>query len=90
MHLRNDGNVEVYQRVFGEEAEQVCQTDHREDVRGAFGWAFSDGAPTSDASAGLAWPSSCVEFNDIVESYLGNLGNVGIYQRTFGAEAEAA
>ena len=36
------------------------------------------------------WPTTCVELNDIVEAHLGNHGNVGIYQRVFGADAEAA
>lgn len=89
-HLGNDQNVGIYQRTFGDEAEQSCQNDHRDDVRGVFGWAFSDATPTSGTSANLAWPSNCVELNDIVESHLGNVGNVGIYQGTFGAAAEAA
>lgn len=36
------------------------------------------------------WPTTCVELNDIVEAHLGNHGNVGIYQRAFGDQAEAA
>ena len=36
------------------------------------------------------WPTSCVDLNDIVEEHLGRTGNVGIYQRTFGDQAEAA
>ncbi len=39
-HLGNDGNVGIYQRAFGADAEAACQNDHREDVRGVFGWAF--------------------------------------------------
>ena len=35
-HLDNDGNVGIYQRGFGDQAEQGCQSDHREDVRGVF------------------------------------------------------
>ena len=43
------------------------------------------------ASPALAqWPTACVTLNDIVEAHLGNHGNVGIYQRTFDAGAEAA
>ena len=43
------------------------------------------------ASAALAqWPTTCVELNDIVEAHLGNDHNVGIYQRTFGDQAETA
>ena len=34
------------------------------------------------------WPTTCVGLNDIVEAHLGNSGNVGIYQRVFGAHAE--
>ena len=36
------------------------------------------------------WPATCLEFNDIVEAHLDHPGNVGIYQRTFGDQAEAA
>ncbi len=36
------------------------------------------------------WPTTCVDLNDIVEAHLGNQGNVGIYQATFGDQAEAA
>ena len=36
------------------------------------------------------WPTTCVDLNDIVEEHLGNKGNVGIYQNTFGDRAEAA
>ena len=90
-HLGNDGNVGIYQRVFGDEAEQGCQSDHRDDVRGVFGWAFDRAEQSTDPNLpAMAWPSDCVTLNDIVENHLGNHGNVGIYQRTFGAEAEGA
>ena len=36
------------------------------------------------------WPTTCVDLNDIVEEHLGNHRNVGIYQNTFGDQAEAA
>ena len=36
------------------------------------------------------WPTTCVDLNDIVEEHLGNHHNVGIYQDTFGDQAEAA
>ena len=42
-HLGNDNNVGIYQRVFGDQAEQACQNDHRDDVRGVFAWAFPEG-----------------------------------------------
>ena len=90
-HLGNDGNVGIYQRVFGDQAEQGCQNDHRDDVRSVFGWAFNQAAKSADSETqDLAWPTDCVELNDIVENHLGNHGNVGIYQRTFGAQAETA
>ena len=41
-HLGNDGNVGIYQKVFGDQAEQACQNDHREDVRGTFVWAIGE------------------------------------------------
>ena len=46
-HLGNHGNVGIYQRTFGAQAEAACRNDHREDVRGVFGWAF--GGATSSA-----------------------------------------
>ena len=36
------------------------------------------------------WPTTCVDLNDIVENHLGRDNNVGIYQRAFGDQAEAA
>ncbi len=39
-HLGNTNNVGIYQRVFGDQAEQACQNDHREDVLGVFAWAL--------------------------------------------------
>ena len=39
-HLGNDNNVGIYQSVFGDQAEQGCRGDHREDVRSVFSWAF--------------------------------------------------
>ena len=36
------------------------------------------------------WPTSCVELNNVVETHLGNVDNIGIYQRTFGNGAEEA
>ena len=90
-HLGNDGNVGIYQRVFGDQAEQGCQSDHREDVRGVFAWAFEDTGPAMALNLpSQMWPSDCVELNDIVENHLGNHGNVAIYQRVFGVEAESA
>ena len=44
-HLGNDGNVGIYQRVFGDQAEQACQSDHREDVRSVFAWAIGGDEP---------------------------------------------
>ena len=98
-HLGNAGSVGIYQRVFGEQAEGACQSDHREDVAGTFAWALAGSIHpasgteplTSDAPETTGgWPATCVELNDIVENSLGNDRNVGIYQRTFGEEAETA
>ncbi len=95
-HRGNVGNVGIYQRVFGEHAEGACRGDHLEDVRSVFGWAFGafqatesetveDSTETTDTHA---WPTTCVELNDIVERHLGNDHNVGIYQRTLQDRAE--
>ena len=90
-HLGNDGNVGIYQRVFGDEAEPGCRNDHREDVRGVFAWAFDEGPGSAQANLpDLAWPTDCVELNDIVEAHLSNNNNVEIYQRVFGDQAEPA
>ncbi|MCY3748296.1 MAG: hypothetical protein OXG64_03280, partial [Chloroflexi bacterium] len=50
-HLGNDGNVGIYQRVFGDQAEAACQNDHRDDVRGVFAWAFADVSPSAETAA---------------------------------------
>ncbi len=86
--LGNTGNVGIYQRVFGERAEQACQNDHRADVQAVFAWAIG-GTGATPPAAPTAWPTTCVALNDIVEADLGNSANVGIYQRVFGAQAEA-
>ncbi len=44
----------------------------------------------ADCGVQFGWPTSCVQLNDIVENYLGNLGNVRIYQRAFADQAEQA
>ncbi len=91
-HLGNDHNVGIYQRTFGDQAEQACQNDHRNDVIAVFGWAIASdtGGQAEAADLELDWPTTCVELNDIVEGHLGNQGNVAIYQNTFGDQAEAA
>ena len=90
-HLGNHGNVGIYQRTFGDQAETACQNDHRNDVRGVFAWAFDDASQSTQSDLpDLAWPTDCVELNDIVEGHVGNFGNVGIYQRVFGEQAEPA
>ena len=35
------------------------------------------------------WPTTCVELNDLAEAAVGSHQNVGIYQRTYGDQAEA-
>lgn len=84
-------NVGLYQRVYGEQAEHACQTDHRSDVQAAFAWAThsaSDPEPVEPAPGG--WPATCVALNDIVEASLGRPENVGLYQRAHGDQAEQA
>ena len=82
-------NAGIYQRVYGDAAEPHCQADHREDVQRAFWWALSEGPPPPPAAA-VPWPTTCADLNDIVEAHLGNDGNVGIYQRAYGDQAEPA
>ena len=50
-HLGNDGNVGIYQRAFGDQAEQACRNDHRDDVRGAFAWAIGGDEPAMQPAA---------------------------------------
>ncbi len=91
-HLGNSNNVGIYQNTFGDQAEAACQNDHRNDVIAVFGWTIADetGGQMEAADLDLDWPTTCVELNDIVEGHVGNQGNVGIYQNTFGDQAEAA
>ena len=44
--LGNTSNVGIYQRVFGDQAEQACQNDHRADVQSTFAWAIPTPVPT--------------------------------------------
>ena len=37
---RHISNIGIYERAFGDAAEQACRNDHRSDVRSAFRWAF--------------------------------------------------
>lgn len=52
-HLGNDHNVGIYQKVFGDQAEQACRNDHRDDVRSVFAWAIGgDSSPISSVERG--------------------------------------
>lgn len=98
-HLGNHGNVGIYQRVFGDQAEAACRADHRADVQRTFAWVFDSSQPGSGSTDAAqapppsqppgGWPTTCVYLNDVVEAHLGNDHNVGIYARTFGDRAEA-
>ncbi len=46
-HLGNRGNVGIYQRAYGEGAEVACRSDHRDDVRSVFAWAFDVATTTA-------------------------------------------
>lgn len=48
-HLGNHHNVGIYQKVFGDQAEQACRNDHRDDVRGVFAWAIGGQAPPASS-----------------------------------------
>ena len=39
-HLGNQLNVGIYKRVFGDSAEEGCQTDHLDNVRSVFAWSI--------------------------------------------------
>ena len=51
-HLGNANNVGIYQRFFGDQAEQACQNDHRDDVRSVFAWAIGGAPPASNVERG--------------------------------------
>ena len=52
-HLGNHHNVGIYQQVFGDQAEQACRNDHRNDVRSVFAWAIGGGtSPTTSVERG--------------------------------------
>ena len=51
-HLGNDNNVGIYQRVFGDQAEQACRNDHRDDVRSVFAWAIGGARLPSNVERG--------------------------------------
>ena len=96
LHLSNTDNVGIYQQVFGNQAEAACRADHRTDVQTTFAWAFgtspaatAETPTTPTAQPDEGWPTTCVYLNDVVEAWLGNDHNVGIYARTFGDQAEA-
>ena len=57
-------------------------------IAGVFSAAVGTAAAHEDHSND-EWPMTCVDLNDIVEEHLGNPHNVGIYQNTFGDQAEA-
>ena len=61
--LGNLHNVGIYQRVFGDRAEQACQNDHRSDVQNTFAWAIPTPAPApqpapAPAPAPVQFPAS--------------------------------
>ena len=45
--LGNPHNVGIYQRVFGDDAEQACRNEHRDDARSLFAWAISAETPAT-------------------------------------------
>ena len=45
--LGNHHNVGIYQRVFGDDAEQACRNEHRDDARSLFAWAIQTQAPAT-------------------------------------------
>ena len=88
-HHDRSGNVGIYQSTYGDQAEAHCRADHLTDVRTAFAWALSESETTaSNETLAGGWPTTCVGLNDIVEAYRGNGANVGIYQSTYGDQAE--
>ena len=80
-HLGNDGNVGIYQKAFGDQAEQACRNDHREDVQQTFDWALPDAigstptpATESAQPSGAASPRGVITFE--------GTGNELILERT--------
>ena len=80
-------HVGVYQRLHGDQAEAACRVIEQASVRTALAWAFGE---SDSQSAAVGWPTTCVGLNDLLEAHRGASGSVGIYQRSFGEQAEAA
>ena len=43
--LGNHHNVGIYERVFGDDAEEACRSEHRDDARSLFAWALPAETP---------------------------------------------
>ena len=86
-HLGYRVNVGFFQEHHRSEPEDACRTYHRDNVRGIFTWAF-DIDPASVRKP-VPWPSTCVEFIDIMEAQLGDAAKVGIYQRVHNDATDA-
>lgn len=60
--LGNHHNVGIYERVFGDQAEQACRNDHRNDVRRVSTWARPGVPAPADATpivfSDLGWDSA--------------------------------
>ena len=48
--LGNTQNVGIYQKVFGDAAEQACRNDHKGDVQGVFAWAIGGPPQITDGN----------------------------------------
>ena len=87
-HLGNEQNVGIYQRVFGDQAEQACQNDHRDDVRSVFAWAMPEVStpepePTQVTPPVSGAPSSTANWS-IETGQSGGWNYVGAYTGTGG------
>lgn len=45
MSLGNHHNVGIYERVFGDDAEEACRNEHRDDARSLFAWSVLGETP---------------------------------------------
>lgn len=73
-HLGNDENVGIYQRVFGDQAEQACRRDHVSDVRRSFYWTIDTGPSWWMLGGDSSSPSIAIVGSDRVPSSGATLG----------------
>ena len=83
-HLGNTQNVGIYQKVFGDQAEQACQNDHKQDVQQTFAWAIGGDEPATQPAVAQPPPPT------YAESYVPSVRHRSVSQPSQGALIEVA